>query len=1257
MSVRFVAWLLVCLLAMSGMSLAGTTGRITGTVQTANGKPLAGATVTITSPSQMSTATSDSHGVFALISVAPDTYTVVVQKAGYDSASTIVVVQADQTISLAPVLHESIKTIATVKARGTATLVRPGTTSDVYSVNAAQQQRFAAMGGGGGLMSAYSAIQSVPGVYVPPNQTGYFQILHIRGGDYDQTGYEVDGIPINNSYNNYPPGPESSLGQQEVQVYAGSTPANSEGSGLAGYINQVLKTGTYPGYADGELGIGAPTYYHSARVEAGGATPDRLFSYYVGLDGHDQSFRYVDQFNGAAYSSILGTPIGVCPSNATISEYPSCFTDGQHNISGYFDGYRQPGFVLGPINAGYYYTSLVDDHNAIMNFHVGIPHSDDAGRDDVQLLWDSNYIFTQFYSSPSDVGLQNYATLKNAYSVFPRVPQYSDSFSYNGELGLPLTTNPLASISPYYFPSTPPHAFDAPIPLQNRDGNNNNTGLVKLQYQYNIGSSAYVRAYAYSYYYNYIATGPMSAALYYAVPWAADYTIDGNNYGANVTFSDQIDAQHLLTAQVSGVTSQNNYVDQYQTELYYGGDADDFLAVVDSNYLKDGLCYNISGANGKTAATPTTCNPSISAATFASLYTSGLSTRGLLTCGSAVAPPGLYPFAAPCSQLPASVANLKCGSGPCEYLPVENGEWGGYNDVGGRFYAASLTDNWRPTDRWNVDAGVRLDSYGYALGDTITTPARAFWFTAYNTDMCVNPGLDYGNPTDKTQIPIPSRPGKFLTPQQPCSLGGPGWKPLTLFNNSGGAYRYNEVQPRLGATYTLDPNTVLRGSWGIYSQQPTGLTQQVDTLEQDLPFDELGKALASYGFNQPGSEILPEVSYNMDLSLEHNFVGTDLSVKLTPFLRLTRNQLESFYLNQIESDSLNVGRQTSEGFEFQLNKGDFNRNGFSGQLAFTYTNVFVNFSPLPNGQSIVTTINNDIGNYNAYTSACAAGGSASGKMEFGQPLCGRTSNGQSGACYVGVVAKPCGDKGAVANPYWNAPVQSLLNPSADYAAFDVFPGSVNTSSVQTFNTPYVAALILNYKHNRFAITPMLQLNAGNRYGAPEVVEGVDPAAGCTGLQSGLSGDPRYPYGAPGGLPFNAASCPGRIPIPDPYTGEFDAPGAFRNPANLLLSANLSYTVNPRVTVNLALVNLMQNCFWGQQTKFTWYWGSHVCNYGGIDYVDPSYWLMPVGNVYNPTDKVQTYLQYPYAPQFGPNNVDGNSTIEPFSAYLTVNVKL
>ena len=75
-------------------------------------------------------------------------------------------------------------------SRSAASLVRPGTTADVYSIGALVQDKASVLGGGGTLNSAWSAISSVPGVYIAPNQSGYIGAgssaggsLSIRGGD------------------------------------------------------------------------------------------------------------------------------------------------------------------------------------------------------------------------------------------------------------------------------------------------------------------------------------------------------------------------------------------------------------------------------------------------------------------------------------------------------------------------------------------------------------------------------------------------------------------------------------------------------------------------------------------------------------------------------------------------------------------------------------------------------------------------------------------------------------------------------------------------------------------------------------------------------------------------------------------------------------------------------------------------------------------------------------------------------------------
>ena len=153
----------------------------------------------------------------------------------------------------------------------------------------------------------------------------------------------------------------------------------------------------------------------------------------------------------------------------------------------------------------------------------------------------------------------------------------------------------------------------------------------------------------------------------------------------------------------------------------------------------------------------------------------------------------------------------------------------------------------------------------------------------------------------------------------------------------------------------------------------------------------------------------------------------------------------------------------------------------------------------------------------------------------------------------------------IANPYWDSPAYSLYDPGAAYLPYSTFPGPVG-SGVNAYNYPYVGTLLLNYKHDRLSITPSLQFQAGNRYGAPLTTNGIDPTQGCGALAGGsVAGDPRYPYGASGGRPFDATTCASiaGVSIPDPYTGQFDGVGAFREPAQLLGNLRVNYDVNPK----------------------------------------------------------------------------------------------
>src|SRR6185437_10843485 len=166
-------------------ALAGTTGVVSGTVRIETGEPVANASVTANSASQTSTVQSDAAGRFVFLSLQPDTYTVSADKSGYDPVSVPgITVFADQTRTVTLTTRKSLRTIASVTSQATRALVRPGTTSDVYSVDPGTARQAAVLGGGGNLNNAYSAIASVPGAYVPQGQQGYGQALYIRGGDY-----------------------------------------------------------------------------------------------------------------------------------------------------------------------------------------------------------------------------------------------------------------------------------------------------------------------------------------------------------------------------------------------------------------------------------------------------------------------------------------------------------------------------------------------------------------------------------------------------------------------------------------------------------------------------------------------------------------------------------------------------------------------------------------------------------------------------------------------------------------------------------------------------------------------------------------------------------------------------------------------------------------------------------------------------------------------------------------------------------------
>jgi len=203
----------------------------------------------------------------------------------------------------------------------------------------------------------------------------------------------------------------------------------------------------------------------------------------------------------------------------------------------------------------------------------------------------------------------------------------------------------------------------------------------------------------------------------------------------------------------------------------------------------------------------------------------------------------------------------------------------------------------------------------------------------------------------------------------------------------------------------------------------------------------------------------------------------------------------------------------------------------------------------------------------------------------------------------------------------------------------------------------VLTFIGNYKHDRLNLTPTVQFQGGAQYGRPLQVAGIDPSAktagatgtGCSplaGAGSTTAGDPRYPGTQPGS-PYNAATCPFGMPIPDPFVGHFDNYGQFTEPNKLAVNLSVAYDISKQTKVRVDFVNVLTSC-WGGSTVPWRVGGKAGCDDAGTTYVS---------NFYNPGDVVQPSFAYPYAPNFG--GVFQSTTAgqaNPFQVFASINIK-
>src|SRR5579864_2941291 len=109
-----------CIFLLPAIVRAGTTGEISGSVSDlVTHAPIAGAGITVVSPTSRYKAVSDSTGFYAIINVFPDTYVVTASATGYDSRTINGnTVNQDQTLTVSFELVKIVKTLARIQVKG-----------------------------------------------------------------------------------------------------------------------------------------------------------------------------------------------------------------------------------------------------------------------------------------------------------------------------------------------------------------------------------------------------------------------------------------------------------------------------------------------------------------------------------------------------------------------------------------------------------------------------------------------------------------------------------------------------------------------------------------------------------------------------------------------------------------------------------------------------------------------------------------------------------------------------------------------------------------------------------------------------------------------------------------------------------------------------------------------------------------------------------------------------------------------------------
>ena len=305
---------------------AATTGTIQGTVTNASGQPVVGATVTLESTG--ATSKTDSSGNYTFTGVDPSAQAIRISGGGaYKPTETTINVSQDVTSRADVTLESSTIKTGTSVIRGQGG-VRGSAVDTVYGISAAVEQQ---------TKSQPNNLYQFPGLVfgqpgITPDPSGY---VHIRGSDFNQVGFDVDGIQVTEPMTNSFATNIVTVGLKSANLYTGGADA-SYGNATGGFINLVTQNGRdlRGGIIEGTFGPAHGWNYRGTNSQYGNVIGNK-FDYYL------STIQFANSFPGNTQIQRLGASVDA------VAKF-NYYADPNNQVTGFishgfeqYDNYQQ----------------------------------------------------------------------------------------------------------------------------------------------------------------------------------------------------------------------------------------------------------------------------------------------------------------------------------------------------------------------------------------------------------------------------------------------------------------------------------------------------------------------------------------------------------------------------------------------------------------------------------------------------------------------------------------------------------------------------------------------------------------------------------------------------------------------------------------------------------------------------------------------------------------------------------------------------